>query len=434
MVSERTWVNWGRTASCRPTAIHRPRGEEQIQELVRRATQAGRRIKAVGSGHSFTAIACTEGELLDLRDHCRVLEVDERNCRVRVESGITIAALADALAEHGLALENQGDVAYQTVSGAVSTGTHGTGERLRNLSSQVCGLTLILPNGELLSCSAEENPEVFQAARVGLGALGVIGTLTIQCVPAFQLRSLKEPRRLDEVLERFDDLCAGNDHFEFFWFPHTEVVQAISNNRTDEPAGPRSRLREWWDGVLMENHAFGAVQRLGQIREDWLPGLMKLSARLLERTERVGPSHRIFANQRLVRFAEMEYAIPRRHAVSAVRELRVLFARSRLRIGFPIEVRTSAGDDIPLSPAQGRESAYIAVHVYWRRPWETYFREVETIMDAMQGRPHWGKLHFQRAATLRQRYPEWDRFAAVRDRLDPDRRFANEYLERVLGP
>ncbi len=434
MVNEPTWVNWGRTASCRPAAIHRPRGEEQIQELVHQAARAGRRIKAAGSGHSFTAIACTEGELLDLRDHCRVLEVDERNLRVRVESGITIADLADALAEHGLALENQGDVAYQTVSGAVSTGTHGTGERLRNLSSQVCGLTLILPDGEVLSCSAEENPEVFQVARVGLGALGVIGTLTIQCVPAFRLRSLKEPRRLDEVLERFDELCAENDHFEFFWFPHTEIVQAISNNRTDEPARPRSRLREWWDGVLMENHAFGAVQRLGQVREDWLPGLMKLSGRLLGRSERVGPSHRIFANQRLVRFAEMEYAIPRRYAVTAVQELRALFAHSPLRIGFPIEVRTSAADDIPLSPAQGRESAHVAVHVYWRRPWEAYFRQVEAIMDALEGRPHWGKLHFQRASTLRQRYPEWDRFATVRDRLDPERRFANGYLERVLGP
>jgi L-gulono-1,4-lactone dehydrogenase len=274
---------------------------------------------------------------------------------------------------------------------------------------------------------------VFEAARVGLGALGVISSVTLRCEPAFNLRSVEEPRQLDEVLEEFDELAEANDHFELFWFPHTDVAQTIRNNVTDEPARPRGRIGAYVDDIVLENHAFGLVQRLGQARDSWIPSLARFTARLLSRTEVVDRSHRVFANERLVRFAEMEYAIPREHAVQAVREVRAMIERRDLRLSFPIEVRVLGGDDIPLSTAQGRDTAYIAVHVFWRLPYEDYFREVEAIMRGLDGRPHWGKLHYQDAESLRPRYPLWDRFAAVRDRLDPERRFTNAYLRRVLG-
>lgn len=428
------WTNWARTASCEPAAIERPAGEDSIVQAVRAAADAGRRVRVAGTGHSFTDICCTDGTLLQL-DRCdRVLEVDAERRLATVQGGITITRLCEELDRHGLALPNLGDVTYQTISGAISTGTHGTGERRRNIPCQVAGLSLVLGDGSVLRCSPERNAEAFEAARVGLGALGVISDVTLRCEPAFNLRSVEEPRRLDEVLEEFDDLAAANEHFELFWFPHTEVAQTIRNNRTDEPPRPRGRLASYVDDILLQNHAFALVQQLGRLRTGWIPGLAGFTARMLGRSEVVDRSHRVFANERLVRFAEMEYAIPRDSVIDAVREVRAMIARQRLSISFPIEVRVLGGDDIPLSTAHGRDTAYVAVHVFWRLPHERYFREVEAIMRDREGRPHWGKLHFQDARSLRPRYPLWDRFAAVRDRLDPDRRFTNAYLERVLGP
>jgi L-gulono-1,4-lactone dehydrogenase len=400
---------------------------------VQAAATAGERVKVAGTGHSFTDIACTDGRLIKLDRYAQVLDVDTRRATVTAQAGITIARLSEKLAHHGLAMENIGDVAYQTISGAISTATHGTGERLRNISSQVCALSLVLADGTVLHCSPTTEPEIFTAARVGLGALGVISTVTLQCVPLFSLRSVEEPRRLEDVLERFDELAAGSDHFEFFWFPHTEWVQAITNNRTSEPARPKSRLRSYVDDIVLENHVFGVIQRAGQTRNSWIPGLARMTARTMSRSEVVDRSDRVFANERLVRFAEMEYAVPRANLLQAVREVRAMIERTGLRISFPVEVRTVAADDIPLSPASGRETGYIAVHVYWRAAYELFFREVEAIMNALDGRPHWGKLHFQTAETLRPRYRLWDSFAAVRDRLDPERRFGNAYLDRVLG-
>jgi L-gulono-1,4-lactone dehydrogenase len=427
------WTNWAATASCAPAAIAMPADEDEIVRAVRAAAAAGRRVRVAGTGHSFTDLCCTDGTLLKLDGCARVLEVDPERRLATVQGGITITGLSEELDRHGLALPNLGDVAYQTISGAISTATHGTGERMRNIPCQVAGLSLVLADGAVLRCSPETDPEAFEVARVGLGALGVISTVTLRCDAAFNLHSIEEPRDLDEVLEEFDDLAAANDHFELFWFPHTRVAQTIRNNRTEEPARPRRRLPAYVDDILLENHAFGLVQRLGLARSEWIPRLARFTARLLSRSEVVDCGHRVFANERLVRFAEMEYAIPRRHVVTAVREVRSMIERRGLRISFPIEVRVLGGDDIPLSTAYGRETAYVAVHVFWRLPYERYFREVEAIMRDLEGRPHWGKLHFQDAETLSARYPLWDRFAAVRDRLDPERRFTNDYLRRVLG-
>lgn len=427
------WSNWAATASCSPAAIEHPSTEEEIAGIVRAAAADGHRLRVAGAGHSFTGICCTDGRLIQLDRLGRLLHVDRERRQVTVEAGITIDRLSEELAAHGLALPNLGDVAYQTISGAISTATHGTGAGRQNISTQVVGLSLVLAGGSVLRCSAgDEDPEMFKAAQVSLGALGVISTVTLQCEPAFNLHSVEEPRRLEELLEQFDELASANDHFEFFWFPHTEWAQAIRNNRTDEPARPRTALGAYVDDILLENHAFGLAQRLGQVRNAWIPGLARLMARLLSRSEMVDRSDRIFANERLVRFAEMEYAIPRQHAVEAVRQVRAMIERKNLRISFPVEVRVLGGDDIPLSTAYGRETAYLAVHVFWRLPYEAYFREVEAIMRELDGRPHWGKLHFQTSETLRPRYPLWDRFAAVRDRLDPDRLFTNAYLDRVL--
>ena len=433
MVTSATWTNWGGTASCLPAEVEYPASEEDIVAALKRAAAAGERVKVPGTGHSFTDIACTGGRMLRLDGYNRVLEVDAAARTVTVEAGITIAALAEELARNGLAFPNLGDIGYQTISGAISTSTHGTGEKLGNLATQVRALRLILADGSALDLSERTEPETFKAAQVSLGALGVISTVTLQCVPAFTLHAIEGPGRLDEVLERFDADVAANDHYEFYWFPYTEACLVKANNRTTDEPRPKGRTRVWFEDEFVGNSVFGFVCRLMRARPKWIPRLHRLVGKAITKSEYSDRSDRVFTSPRRVRFTEMEYAIPREHAVAALREVRRVIDGEHLDVAFPIEMRVSAPDDIFLSTAHGRPTAYIAVHVFQGMEHEPYFRAVESIMKAAGGRPHWGKMHFQDHRSLREVYPAWARFAAVRERLDPHGRFANAYLDRVLG-
>jgi L-gulonolactone oxidase len=428
------WCNWAGDQRCRPAAVEHPGSIGEIAAALERAAARGECVRVVGAGHSFSDLALTDGRLLTLRRMRQLLDVDRATGLVRVQGGITIRELSEQLAVHGLALENLGDIDVQSIAGAIATATHGTGARLRNISAQVAGVQLVLADGTTLECSAERDPEVFRAARVSLGALGVIAEVTLRCVPAFTLRGVDRPAPLQETLARFDELVEGNDHFEFYAFPHAQTVLTRTNNRTQEPVKSRTRTAAYLNDVLLTNHAFGLICRLGRRAPTQIPRLNRLVVRLAGSSRRVERSDRIFASPRLVRFTEMEYALPREHTVEAVRRVLELVPRGGFAVPFPIEVRTVAADDALISTAGGRASGFVAVHMYRGMPFEPYFRAVERVMDELDGRPHWGKRHFQSAATLRARYPEWDRFQAVRRRLDPDGRFANAHVRRVLGP
>ncbi len=427
------WRNWGGNQRCHPAAVESPGSELEVAEAVRRAAAAGQRVKAVGTGHSFTDVACTDGRMLRLDRLDRVVAIDEGARTVTVEAGIPLWRLNDELARRGLALANLGDIDRQTISGAIATSTHGTGIRLGGLATFVRGLEMVTAGGELLRCSADEEPEVFHCARVGLGALGIVTKVTLQCVPAFRLHAVEQPTAFAEVIENLDDYVERNDHFEFYWLPHTDRCSTKENNRTTEPVRRKDRWHTWRDEIVLPNAVFGAACWVGRAAPSRVPTIAGWLAGTFGRLELVDRSDRIFCSPRLVHFVEMEYAIPREHAVEAVQAVRDLIDDRGLRISFPIEVRFVAPDDIPLSTASGRETCYIAVHVHAGAAYEEYFRGVEAIMDRYAGRPHWGKLHFQSTATLASRYPEFERFRAVRRRLDPDGRFANAYLDRVLG-
>lgn len=431
-VSGTVWRNWAGNQQCAPAAVERPATEEDLVRAVKASAGAGRTVKAVGSGHSFTDVACTGGVQLRLDRYDRVVGVDRERARVTVQAGCVLGRLNEVLARLGLALPNLGDVAYQTVAGAISTGTHGTGRALGGLQTQVVAMELVTADGSVLSLS-EDDADLLGAARVGLGALGVVSTVTLQCVPAFRLHAVEEPMRLTAVLASLDELVAAHDHFEFFWVPHTGWALTKRNDRTERPEGGRPRWREWRDTVLYENVAFGAACRLGRWRPDLVPRLAK-AVPSGGRSEYVARSDRVFTSPRHVRFLEMEYAIPRAEAAGVVARVKELVDSAGLRVSFPVEVRFTAPDDAWLSTAHGRESAYVAVHAYAGTPHEQYFRGVEAIVDSVGGRPHWGKLHAQTAATLRSRYPRFDDFCALRRRLDPEGRFSNPYLDRVLGP
>jgi FAD-linked oxidoreductase len=420
-----SWTNWTGDQRCAPERIERPGGE---QELVR-AVRAARSIRVAGSGHSFPDIACTDGVLVDLSRMRRVLAADGED--VTVEAGITLRELGAELAARRLALESQGDIDAQTVAGAISTGTHGTGGGFRGLSAGVVGMRLVAGTGELVELREEEE---LRAARVGLGALGAIAAVTLRCVPAFTIHRVDEPRPLEDVLPRLDALVDGADHFEAFAFPHTRTALTLTSRRGHDPPRPRSRAERALRELVLENGLLGAASRLGRARPALVPALNRLLVRLLARSERLDASHRVYPNERRVRFTEMEYAIPRAAAAEALERVLALIERRRLPVVFPIELRVVAADDAFLSNAYGRPTAYVAVHQYRGMEFEAYFRAVEEIMDGLGGRPHWGKRHYQSAHTLAPRYPEWERFAAVRRRLDPEGRFENAYVRRVLGP
>ena len=434
MPDRNRWRNWGRNQSCTPAAVEQPESELEVVEAVQRARSAGQTVKVVGAGHSFTDIACTDGRLLRLDRLDRVVALNAEARTVTVEGGIPLWKLNEELATRGLALANLGDIDRQSISGAIATATHGGGKRFGGLATFVQVLELVTAGGDVLRCSPDEEPDVFACARVGLGALGVVTKVTLKCDPAFRLHSIEKPRPLDALVDDLDEIVDGNEHIDCYWFPHTDVATVKVANRTDEPLRPRRAWKAWRDDILLANYMFGALCALGRFFPREVPRLMRAVAAGLGKTEVVDASHRVLCSTRLVRFVEMEYAIPRAELGKALLRVRDLIEGEGLPVDFPIELRVAAADDIPLSTAHGRETGYLAVHLSAGREFDRYFRGVEAIMDEIGGRPHWGKMHYQRAETLAPRYPEWDRFQAVRSRLDPDGVFRNPYLDRVLGP
>ena len=426
------WKNWAGNQIAHPLSIEKPRSDEELLATVVSARERGETVKVVGSGHSFTSIALTQGRLVSLENMTGIVGVDSGAQRATVKAGTTLADLNVSLDQHGLALANLGDITYQTVAGAVSTGTHGTGRHLTGLAGQITGMRIINGLGQIIDVDETQNSEILRLGRVGLGALGAITQVTLQAVPAFRLRAVETPMRVDQLLEELDMHVDTNDHFEFFWVPHTGWALTKRNNRTEEDVSPQPVVRHWIDKVLIENYGFGAVCAVGRMRPKWIPRLAKALPSSGGR-EYVDTSYKVFASTRLVKFYEMEYSIPRSHVVDALNEVRSMVDSNGHLLNFPVEVRFTKADDMALSTSYGRDSAYIAVHVYKGMDYQPYFRDVEAIMRTHEGRPHWGKLHFRTAPDLAPAYPLFDEFLQLRKRLDPDRVFANEYTDRVLG-
>jgi len=453
-----TWRNWAGNESARPRRMARPRSADEVADEVRRAAADGLTVRMAGTGHSFTPAAVTDGVLLHPGALTRVRSVDAAAGLVTVEAGCPLRVLNAELLARGLSLANMGDIQVQTVAGAIQTGTHGTGRDVGGMAAQVAGLELVLADGAIVTCSADSPdgsppgsagsaepaagspasagppPGLFDAARVGLGALGILTAVTFRVVPAFLLEAREEPMPWSEVTARLDELTSENEHFEFYWFPHTEGCLTKRNNRSAGPPRPLSRTRYLLDDEFLSNTVFGVTCRLGHLVPAVIKPVNAMAGRALGSRTYVDAAYRVFTSPRRVRFKEQEYAVPRESLADVLAEVRALFARRDWRISFPIEVRVTPGDDPWLSTAYRRDSAYIAIHVFHASPHQEYFRDVEAVMTAAGGRPHWGKMHTRSADYLRQAYPKHQDFVALRDELDPERRFGNAYLAQVLGP
>ena len=428
------WQNWGRSERVRPQRIEYPSTVAAVRRSVQSAAARGLQVKAVGSGHSFSGIAVAPGVLLDLTDLTGLVSVDRERGRATLLAGTKLHRIPALLAPYGLAMENLGDIDRQSISGAVSTGTHGTGARFGGIATQVVAATLVTADGELLTVDETQNTELLPAVALALGALGVLVEVTLQCVPQFVLHAVEHPEPVDAVVAGLGDRAAAADHFEFYWFPHTDVALTKTDTRLPESAR-RQRLPavgKWVDETLLANGLFRATCAAGAVAPSVVPGINRLATRLTGDREYSDLSAAVFTQHRGVRFREMEYAVPVEHLAAAFDELRALVAERGWRISFPVEVRVAAADGLWLSTATGRATGYIAVHRYWREDPTEYFAAVEEIMLRHGGRPHWGKMHTLDAAQLRGRYPRFDDFRALRDRLDPSRMFRNPYLDRVL--
>ena len=431
-----TWRNWSGLVTTEPTRTAEPSGAEQVAAEVRAAREAGSTVKMVGSGHSFTAIGAPTATMLTPAGLAGILEVDREAMTVTAGSGTLLKDLNRALEGQGLSLHNMGDIAEQTLAGAISTGTHGSGGRAASLVAQVVGLELVTGTGEVLRATAEENPEVLEMARVGLGALGVLTSITFRVEPVFVLEAHEQPMSWDEALATYDEMTATSDHVDMYWFPHTDRMLTKRNERrgTDlSLARPLGRFKAWLDDEFLQNTVFGVLTAGANRVPGVIPRMNRFAAGMLSERTFSDVPHRVFTATRSVVFREMEYAVPREAGLAVLAETRRAIDASDLRISFPVEIRTAPADDIPMSTAYQRDSLYLAFHTHRDADHLEYFALLEPILRAHDGRPHWGNVHTRRAADLRPAYPRFDDFLAMRDRLDPDRVFANPHLQRILG-
>jgi FAD-linked oxidoreductase len=426
------WRNWTGDRACRPLELVHARSVDEVAALAARAEAEGERVRAVGSGCSYTDIAHGDGYLVSVDALDGVLEVDPAARLVRVGAGMKLRSLHHALEAHGLALPCLGEIDKQTVAGAIATDTHGSGLRFGSLSAQVAALQLVTADGGVVEID-DSDPDALLAARVGLGVLGVVTAVTLRCVDAFTLRESEYGERLPSLLDRLDELAGAHDHVSVFVLPFARRVMVVERDRVADPLAPRSAAAEWVREELLQNQLFDAAGRVTGRFPSVAAPLTRALAALARPTTTVDRSHRVFTSEIRFPVISAEWALPRALAADAIDAMTELFVRERFPAAMPFLCRFGAPSEALLSPAYGRETCYLEVIAHAHAPAEPMIAATEALLDAFGGRPHWAKRFSATASRLAGLYPEWERFMSVRDRFDPTGRFTNRWAERVLG-
>ncbi len=417
------WQNWSGYQKATPAARVSPKTEDELASLLKAAKQT---VRPVGAGHSFSPLVPTEGAILSTRHFDQVEAIDGH--RAVVGAGVKLNRLGEPLHKLGQALPNMPDIDEQSVAGAFSTGTHGTGAQFGAMHAYVEALRLVTPRGDILECSRDSNPDVFDAARVSLGSLGVITQYTLRNVEPYKLKRRTWMQPLEQTFEEFQTLADKHRNFEMYYIPHSDNALIITTDLSDEPISPRG-----------EDGDNDAVRELKMLRDyaSWWPWLRKKLitgvSNTIEPEEHVDWWWNIYPSDRAVRFNEMEYHLPRETIVDALKKVRDTVEKLNPDVFFPIEVRVVREDDAWLSPFYQRASASLAVHRYFEEPFEAYFKTIEPIYQPLEGRPHWGKLHSLSHKTLASRYPRWQDFNEIRRELDPQGIMLNPHLREVFG-
>lgn len=425
------WSNWSGSVQCTPLEIKTPSSQEEIQAIIRNCAAQQTTVRVVGSGHSFTRLVETNDTIISLDNFQGLESMDKSALQATVLAGSKLKWLGEELLKNGMAQINLGDIDVQSIAGATSTGTHGTGVNLGSVSTQIIEITLVTAKGDVLVCSENENKEIFKAAQVALGSLGVVTKVKLQLVPAYKLKYVRAKASFEEVLNNLAKYNSENRNFEFYWFPHTDGVQLKTLNITDEEPTKNSAMK-YFNDMVLENGAFKVLSEMCRIAPSFTKTVCKISAAGVSTGTDINYSNRIFATPRLVKFQEMEYNLPVEHGIKALKEIREVINKNNIKVHFPIEVRFVKADDMYLSPAYQRDSIYIAVHMYKGMEYKTYFDAIEAVFKKYNGRPHWGKMHTLIAKDLSALYPMWGKFQEIRKQLDPEGLFMNDYLKKLM--
>lgn len=426
------WKNWSGSVLASPEEILYPHTIEDVQNIIKKANKEHRKIRIVGSGHSFTPIVATNQLLISL-DHMQgIIEVDDLEKTATVWAGTKLHKLGALLHEKNLAQVNLGDIDVQSIAGAISTGTHGTGIKFGNVSTQVIAITAVLGTGEVLECSTESHPETFKAMQISLGLLGIIVKVKLKLQSSYVLKLESRRLPLEEVCAQLDTWVDENRNFEFFWFPYATMCQVKTLNITTYK--PKEQpIKSFFNDTLLENTIFGLLSEGSRVFPKMSKAVSQLSASFIPNHTKVNYSYRLFTTQRLIKFQEMEYNVPAEAMAQIIAEMREVLEKEKFNVHFPVECRYAAPDDIWLSPAYGRPSGYIAVHMYRGMPYKQYFAKMERIFVKYGGRPHWGKLHTRTEEDLVNLYPMWKEFKRVRAECDPNQLFVNSYLKQLFN-
>ncbi|MBO9129186.1 D-arabinono-1,4-lactone oxidase [Bacillus sp. 165] len=425
------WKNWAGNVQFSPLAVVYPSNIDEVVEAVQSAVHAKKRIRVIGSGHSFTAVTATDELLVSLDRLSGVEAVDHGTGTVEVWAGTKLDELGKSLYKQGYAQENLGDSNVQSVGGAISTGTHGTGAHFGSISTQVVEITAVTAVGEIIKCSNKKKQDIFKAMQVSLGLLGIIVKVKIKVIPKINYIYESNKQSLTEVMENLDVFVNTNRHFAFSIFPYSNDIQVKTMNITDDLAS--SLYVHRWKTAIRERvilYLLSECCRMFPFLTKWIS---RLSAKMIPSTRITGPAHRIFTTPRKVKFTEMEYTIPAQCMQDAILEINKAIRKHKFAVHFPIECRYVKKDDIWLSPAYQRNSGYIAVRMYKGMKSEEYFKEVELIVKKYEGRPHWGKMHNMTFEDLKLLYPKLEEFLALRKQLDPNGIFVNPYLAGILN-
>lgn len=426
------WKNWSEIVLSYPEAIHYPTSLEDVIQIIHVCQAKQKGLRVVGAGHSFTPLVATTDLLISLDHLTGIDSVDEKNNRITLWAGTSIKEACILLHEAGYAMENMGDINVQSIAGAISTGTHGTGIDFGSVSTQVTALTIVTPTGNVMEISETENADYFQAARLSLGMLGIIVKVELQTIPSHTLIGESYRMPLDHCLMQLEELKKSNRHFEFFWFPHTELVQVKQMN-TVEDNKKTSKKRSAFNDIVVENGMFWLLSTMCRIKPKFSKLVSNISARNVPIGTEVDHSYLVYATHRLVKFNEMEYSFPANKMSIVLRDIKYLLEKNNLHVHFPIECRYVKGDDIWLSPSYQQDSAYIAVHMYKGMDFQAYFKAIEKIFQHHGGRPHWGKIHTMNKDKLLQSYPKLNDFLHVREQFDPHGMLLNSYLRELFA-
>ena len=418
------WRNWSGSQVCYPNQRSAPANLADLQTLLRESSGI---IRPVGSGHSFMPLVPTDDTIVSLSRLTGLVKTDAEKQQATVWAGTRLGELGEPLAQQGQGLFNMPDIDEQSLAGAIATATHGTGQDLTCMSNYVAALQLVTANGDIIECSATKNADIFNAARVNLGALGIVTQVTLQNRGLYKLKRETTWMPIEEILENAETLASNNRNFEFYFIPFTGMGFIDVQNITDEPVTATDKLDQN-DGAEDLKTARDLLSWSPKLRELVLGTYMKT----LPKEVTVANSWQNYASERNVRFNEMEYHLPRENVLPAFKEIREVVETQFPEVFFPFEVRFIKSDEIWLSPFNGRETASIAVHRFHQEDYHAMFAAIEPIMQKYHGRPHWGKLNTMKAPQFAEHYAHWNDFKNVRQQLDPQGRFLNPYLASIF--